>query len=99
MNTRFEQIKDWEEINMHFDIVTSFMCFFLIIGIATTGLFAYWFIVDFFKKDKPVNNEPEYTEEEQFYASLLQQKVDLDADAFATRKAMMDEFLRHNKEL
>lgn len=28
-------------------------------------------------------------------ANLLQQKPDLDAGAFATRKAMLDEFLRH----
>lgn len=42
-------------------------------------------------------NEPVYTPEEEFYASLLQQKSDLDADAFATQKAMVDEFLRHNK--
>ena len=42
-------------------------------------------------------NEPVYTPEEEFYASLLQQKSDLDADAFATQKAMLDEILRHNK--
>ncbi|GGC97846.1 hypothetical protein [Enterococcus wangshanyuanii] len=80
---------------MHFDIVNALMFFFLTAGVISTGLIAYLFISDLFKKNKPVDNEPEYTEEEQFYASLLQQKSDLDADAFATRRAMMDEFLRH----
>lgn len=42
-------------------------------------------------------NGPVYTPEEQFYASLLQQKSDLDSDAFATQKAMLDEFLRYSK--
>lgn len=63
------------------------------IGALTIGLFLY---LEF---SEPVEKPAEYTEEEQFYASLLQQKVDLDADAFATQKAMMDEFLKHNKEL
>ena len=42
-------------------------------------------------------NEPEYTPEEEFYASLLQTKSDLDADAFNARKAMLDEALRHRE--
>ena len=42
-------------------------------------------------------NEPEYTPEEEFYASLLQTKSDLDADAFNARKSMLDEALRHRE--
>lgn len=41
---------------------------------------------------------PAYTEEEQFYANLLLRKNDLDADAFATRRAMFDEALRQQRK-
>ncbi|MBP1046210.1 hypothetical protein I6N96_07930 [Enterococcus sp. BWM-S5] len=71
--------------------------FYFLAGIGALSLvFIAWVLFS-----EPANQsvEPEYTEEEQFYASLLQQKSDLDADAFATSKAMMDEFFRHNKEL
>lgn len=43
------------------------------------------------------SKEPEYTEEEKFYAELLLMKQDLDADAFRTRQAMHQEFERHPK--
>ncbi len=42
-------------------------------------------------------NEPVYTEEEEFYANLLQIKSDLDIDAFSARKAMLDEALRYRE--
>lgn len=64
-------------------------------------IFFIWLSWAIYKDEKEAKihkaNEPEYTKEEQFYASLLQQKSNLDADAFATRKAMLDEALRHRE--
>ena len=95
MNTHLEQTKDWEEINMNL----------LILALAFVGvlsiIFFIWASYEIYKDEQAEKvrkaNEPVYTPEEEFYASLLQQKSDLDADAFATQKAMLDEFLRHNK--
>lgn len=70
------------------------------VGIISLCFFA-WLGWEMRQIDKEAQNkkaqEPVYTPEEEFYAHLLQQKSDLDADAFAARKAMLDEALRYKQ--
>lgn len=74
----------------------------IILTLAFIGVISIIFFASLFweiHKDEKAEKASElvYTPEEQFYASLLQTKTDLDAGAFATRKAMIDEALRHKK--
>lgn len=78
-----------------------------VIAIILLSISSIFEIVDYFKKKQAkkktlsisqryaAHSSPEFTEEEQFYADLLLKKIDLDADAFATRKSMLDEYLKH----
>ena len=78
----------------------------LILALAFVGIlsiiFFIWASYEIYKDEQAEKvrkaNEPVYTPEEKFYASLLQQKSDLDADAFSTRKAMLDEVLKHRRK-
>ena len=85
---------------MQIDFITGAFFFFLAMGIFYYALSAYWFVEDLINKcqGKSKTKKTEYTEEEEFYATLLQMKSDLDADAFRTRKAMLDEVLKHRRK-
>lgn len=66
------------------------------IGVLTIVLFGW--IVFSNPKTEVTEKEPEYTEEEKLYAELLLMKHDIDADAFATKKQMMEEINAQNQE-
>ena len=49
-------------------------------------------------RGKSKTKKTEYTEEEEFYATLLQMKSDLDAEAFEASRDMLNEVFRHQRE-
>lgn len=67
---------------------------YIIWGLAIVGALSLAFIAWatwIIRTSDKQNQQPEYTEEEKLYAELLLMKHDLDADAYATRKKMMEE--------
>ncbi len=85
---------------MQIDIITGVFFFFLAMGIFCSALSAYWFVEDLINKyrGKSKTKKKEYTEEEEFYATLLQMKSDLDAEAFEASRDMLNEVFRHQRE-
>ena len=85
---------------MQIDIITGVFFFFLAMGIFYSALSAFWFVEDLFNKyrGKSKTKKTEYTEEEEFYTTLLQIKSDLDAEAFEASRDMLNEVSRHKRE-
>ena len=85
---------------MQIDFITGAFFFFLAMGIFYSALSAYWFVEDLINKcqGKSKTKKTEYTEEEEFYATLLQMKSDLDAEAFEASRDMLNEVFRHQRE-
>lgn len=85
---------------MQIDIITGAVFLFLTLGVIYTGLIVYWFVEDLIHnyRGKSKTNKTEYTEEEEFYATLLQMKSDLDAEAFEASRDMLNEVFRHKRD-
>lgn len=85
---------------MQIDIITGAVFLFLSLGVLYTGLIVYWFVEDLINKyrGKSKTKKTEYTEEEEFYATLLQIKSDLDAEAFEASRDMLNEVFRHKRK-
>lgn len=66
--------------------------------LAGIGILSIVYIGWLLSKLETHEKEPEYTEKEKFYAELLLMKHDLDADAFATKKQILDELNNQPQE-